>query len=459
MPKTVIREIDYTGGENFEYQDFTVLIPGMRLVKTDTNTNYTIDGLYTKLSDFDNKVKEAEKLEVDGIEDFKKDESYVMAYELLKRGLSVQFVGIYEADGDLVYEDGSTVQDADADKFLEEFYDKFKDLGLYDLRFITTGGIKNKESETETEVNDIFLKASQEALKCAGERGDAVACLYVPEKGYLPAEESGLDPKYDDLDTVEAVNLWVAYSFDTLADTNIAREWLTRTSPTEKYGSYGALFTPFETNVKLSQYESGTAATTLSGAFVYLACFANQLVSFAEWYATAGSRRGSIPFNGATATIKYGDAATELFENGDEGHIAVNVIRNIRPYGELIWGARTMLPFGHPYNRSDLPAQLVATSFLNIRQLCCSLKKTIRRSCERYKYDPNTDVLWINFKSGITPLLEKMKADQGIRGYKIIQVPTTRKATCVARVVITPIEPVEDFFVTVELSDEISISE
>ena len=118
-----------------------------------------------------------------------------------------------------------------------------------------------------------------------------------------------------------------------------------------------------------------------------------------------------------------------------------------------------MHPLDIPANGSSDTVQLVASDFLNIRSLCCDIKKTLYRAARRYTFDPNSDVLWINFKSAITPLLEKMKANDGIRDYLIVKVPTTKKALLAARIIISPIEAVEDFDLTVELNDAVEVVE
>jgi hypothetical protein len=119
-----------------------------------------------------------------------------------------------------------------------------------------------------------------------------------------------------------------------------------------------------------------------------------------------------------------------------------------------------MHPLGKPDNANfDAAIQLTASSFLNIRQLCCDIKKTLYRAARRFTFEPNSDTLWINFKGAITPLLEEMKTNQGIRGYKIVKEATDQKATLKAVVKIIPIEAVEDFDLTVELSDSITVTE
>ena len=71
-------------------------------------------------------------------------------------------------------------------------------------------------------------------------------------------------------------------------------------------------------------------------------------------------------------------------------------------------------------------------------------------------FDPNSDVLWVNFVNAIKPTLEKMKANQGVSDYKIIKVASKQKAELRAKVRIVPIEAVEDFDIEVSLEDSLS---
>lgn len=94
--------------------------------------------------------------------------------------------------------------------------------------------------------------------------------------------------------------------------------------------------------------------------------------------------------------------------------------------------------------------------FLNIRQLCCTLKQVLYEATRKFTFEPNSDLLWINFVNAIKPTLEAMKADQGISGYKISRVATDKKALLVAKVRIVPIEAVEDFDLSIYLEDSLS---
>ena len=80
-------------------------------------------------------------------------------------------------------------------------------------------------------------------------------------------------------------------------------------------------------------------------------------------------------------------------------------------------------------------------------------------TAKRLMFEQNSDILWINFKAGITPLLDQMVSGQGLTGYKIIKGKTSEKGKVVATIRLYPIYAVEDFEITVAISDEeVSVS-
>jgi hypothetical protein len=193
------------------------------------------------------------------------------------------------------------------------------------------------------------------------------------------------------------------------------------------------------------------------GAFHYLACFMNSLRSgFSEWYAAAGYTRGVCGYSIDHTSVKLGEIAINALEprNYKDGEIhpkfACNVIANFRG-SYYLWGNRTAFPIGSV--NSTKYNDLTASSFLNIRQLCTTIKKQLYVACRRFTFDPNSDTLWFNFVNAITPTLDAMKADQGIRDYRVIKVFTDKKATMKAKIRIIPIEAVEDFDIEVSLED------
>ena len=211
-------------------------------------------------------------------------------------------------------------------------------------------------------------------------------------------------------------------------------------------GAYCALTVPSV------YYASGMK---MPGAFHYLACFMNSLSSgFAEWYAAAGYNRGVASATIDHTSVTLGEIAINALEpryitdQSSQPPFACNVIAKFRG-SYYLWGNRTAAQLGE----FDAGEDLTAEHFLNIRQLSTTLKKQLYVACRRFTFDPNSDTLWFNFVNAITPTLNAMKADQGIRDYKIVKVFTDKKATLKAKIRIIPIEAVEDFDITVSLED------
>jgi hypothetical protein len=204
-------------------------------------------------------------------------------------------------------------------------------------------------------------------------------------------------------------------------------------------------------------YKMSGNAVKFPAAFHYLACFMSSLkAGFAEWYAVAGYTRGVSSYVIDHTSVKLGEIAINALEPrnlvDDETRVqpafACNVIANFRG-SYYLWGNRTAHKLGAASGGNDL----VASHFLNIRQLCTTIKKQLYVACRRFTFDPNSDALWFNFVNAITPTLDAMKADQGVRDYKILKVFTDKKATMKAKIRIIPIEAVEDFDLEISLED------
>ena len=204
-------------------------------------------------------------------------------------------------------------------------------------------------------------------------------------------------------------------------------------------------------------YKNSGKVEEFPGAFHYLACFKNSLdMGFAEWYAAAGYTRGVSSYTVDHTSVKLGEIAINALEprykntDGVYPNFACNVIAYFRG-SYYLWGNRTAHPLGNYGSLTN--GDLTASSFLNIRQLCTTIKKQLYVACRRFTFDPNSDTLWFNFVNAIKPTLEMMKSDQGIRDYKIVKEFTDKKATLKAKIRIIPIEAVEDFDLEVRLED------
>lgn len=318
------------------------------------------------------------------------DKGYRMAEELIKLGMEVLYCAV------------TTYLDV-TDKRLAPFKDK----SLYDIRFICCGSTDDTGA-----INAAMLKV-------AAARGDAIALCDIADSvaSTIQTELDKIAAQASDLD--------------------------------EEDYKYGACFAP---SVKIGE-------ETFPGSFAYLSCFATHTSRFADWFAMAGSVRGVLPYSPITLGKSYGDADINLLQprriasSGDEVN-SCNVIANIRPYGNIVWGNRTLLPV-----TATTGDGLRASHFLNIRNLCCDLKKALYNAARKFTFEPNSDVLWTNFCNEIRPLLEEMKSGQGIRGYEITKVESPVRATLTAKIRIIPIEAVEDFDLTVELTDSIEVIE
>lgn len=327
----------------------------------------------------------------------------------------------------------------------EPFWAELRDKTTYDFRFVLTGFIDNQEEDKR--FFDFMKNASSEIVKLASwvqptedvfshvrARGDVLALVDLDEtaiRGRLEKSAGGVENT-----TKRTINA-------------IKKEL--RRQNFGGYGKYAAVFSPsvtYTNNNRADEYGN----SNFPASFHYLACFAKSVFAdnYKEWFAIAGFTRGVSAFNIETTAFKLGDIAVQALEprielgGKDPINVAINVIVHNRGL-YYIWGNRT----AHQLDNREL----VASHFLNIRQLCISLKKFIYTLCRNFTFDPNSDILWTNFTVALKPLLEVMKANQGIRDYKIERVPTTLKGTLAAKIRIIPIEAVEDFDIEVSLED------
>ena len=285
--------------------------------------------------------------------------------------------------------------------------------------------------DTFNKINGLIAKLASFRTDSEGNilnagRGDCTALIELAESCYIPASATKDRP-----------------------ETLIAKGLIAMSSEIGNDGAYCALTVPSV------YYNMSGTLKKFPGAFHYLACFMNSLSSgFAEWYAAAGYTRGVSSYVIDHPSVKLGEIAINALEPRNISNqetqppFACNVIANFRG-SYYLWGNRT----AHPLGSADGGDDLVAQHFLNIRQLCTTLKKQLYVACRRFTFDPNSDTLWFNFVNAITPTLDRMKADQGIRDYKILKVFTDKKATMKAKIRIIPIEAVEDFDIEVSLED------
>lgn len=176
--------------------------------------------------------------------------------------------------------------------------------------------------------------------------------------------------------------------------------------------------------------------------------FATNVNRSQAWLAAAGATRGTVPFL-VEPLAKYGELAVNSIAQQKTG-ISINTICNVEPFGYIVWGNRTL---------NNNVEGLVASSFLNIRQLINLIRKQTYLVCKRYTFEQNSDILWLNFRSKIAQMLDGMVVGNGIRAYDITRLIAPDMATLSARITIVPIAAVENFEIEISLSDSISVSE
>ena len=328
-----------------------------------------------------------------------------IAYELLGLGYTILYKRM----------------DSVSDLKLEDYWKALKDKAVYDFRYIITGLLTDDGSAAE----QICKVATFDNTSNSTGRGDCIALIDASPELYEGKTQS---------EASDNIGAWASAA---------------------TYASkYTAFFAPYVTYLMKAKEEFGYNRT-FPGYFHYLACAARAAENFSEWYAVAGYTRGISKYTVESVGCKFGEAAIDALEPRnikDDVSRSVNLIVKIKN-NVLLWGNRTAALLNSA--DSDNP-DLQASHFLNIRQLCSSIKKQIYVACRRFTFDPNSDVLWINFKNAIIPTLEKMKADQGITDYKFVKVATSQKAKLAAKIRIVPIEAVEDFDIDLLLEDSIS---
>lgn len=295
------------------------------------------------------------------------------------------------------------------------------DQGNYSFKYLTTGGYPVYEYEKGALVTKM--------LSLAQRRGDCVAIIDHTDK---PEREENIDLPG---------SLYKAV----LEDESLAGDSAT----------FGTMFTPWAKYNRITSDkvdgEVVSEAIRMPASFAYLTSLADSIKTNANWLAVAGATRGAVinlATDGMTTNIPNG-AADRMQARNDR---AVNPITNINPYGNIIWGNRTL-------KDNKVKGNLTATSFLNIRNMVSDVKKQCYKTAKLLTFEQNNDLLFLNFKSKITPLLDQMVTGYGIKGYKVVkdldklQQLGNPKATLCIKILLVPVYPVEDFFIAVILSD------
>lgn len=321
-----------------------------------------------------------------------------IAYELLKLGFSILYKRI------------SSISDVD----LADTWTDLDDKGTYDFRYIVTGLRDNNQN------------ANVQIATLARSRTDCTALLDIDERAYTSSIN-----RY----TSTALAKAIADSVNQVGS-----------------DTYSPFFGP---SVKLGveQLDAYNDNQVLPCSLYYLSCAISALKNnYPEHYAVAGYVRGTSSLSIISPVIKIGENLNNLLsprvptaiDSSTTVTKAVNLITKVKN-NYYLWGNRT----GEALTENGL----VAKHYLNIRQLCTTLKKELYVDCKRLTFNPNSDKLWFDFCSLIRPTLESLKANQGIRDYRILRVDNKIKGRFDAIIRLIPIEAVEDFEITITLED------
>ena len=428
MPVIRIREVEEQSFATFDVTENTVLVPMLYARDLEYNSegepvaysevDVPASKLYTNAGRLRSDML-SHVVRVDNIY----DRSYVMAYELLLQGLNV-VVKFIKYDnltlGNYIEEDKAyeIIENAIIN---ENALDEFRSRNTYNIKFITTGGYANCLKEysvvnEEEETTSTKTTTSYSIIRdIAAERGDAIALIEYQD--YFEDEE-------------ELFNV------------------LNKTAISVDSDYFAASFFPW---IDVNSTATGSVETTLMPAsFGYLMAFANSVRDNANWFAAAGVNRGFIP-NLIKPRFEVNESLMHALQGDSESNtdlsIVINPIYNAGSYSYRIWGNRV-------FSRNNTTYEDRYINFLNVRLLMCDIKKQIYHSALRVTFEPNDDIVWINFKTLANSLLERMKSGRGLEWYKWKKEVTTQKALIKATLTIQPIEAVESFDFTIVLTDE-----
>lgn len=440
MPNISIREQEETIYKAFDATENTVLIPLLYArfftrtkaegSEEETVTYLESDDLKGVLFSSVNDFKTALSNHYVYTEGTTPDKSYIMAYELLLAGLNVVIKPIVFDNADKKYhgEDGTS-----ANTFIDEeaYFDilekaivengaleEFRDRNIFNIKFITSGAYMNKGAITNDE-NSAVVAIDKVLVDIAEDRGDAIALVE-------------LRPTFENKSEL----------ISELKEMTVGEDY-----------TYSACFFPW---CSFSTTLGGTLK--MPACFAYLKAYANSVSSNANWFAASGVTRGQIPdmiapefdVGESLMHILQGDIA---YDNTNYLQLRVNPIYNAGTYGYRIWGNRTTWA-------SSTSTKLKYQEFLNVRVLLCDIKKQTFHAAMRTTFEPNDDIVWINFKGLVNTLLEQMVSGRGLTFYRWTKEKADDKATIKATLTIKPIEAVESFDINVVLTeDETTLTE
>lgn len=309
---------------------------------------------------------------------------------------------------------GDNLNEGENALFDENVPGSLSEISTYNIKYITSGGYPTFEYEKPTSATE-SISLSQIMATLAATRGDAIAFIDHTDNAARPL--TGDNSVYG----------------------QIANHPLSNTTDL-----FATMITPWGVYAT-----SESKDTSLPGSFHYFMALARALRAYPSWLPVAGVVRGLIPslkYLNTNNVLTNAIADSYQPDPTTQGGVSINAVTYINDQGYTIWGNRTL--------KSQDPSQGFATTFLNMRNLICDVKKQAFKSAQQYMFEQNTDILWINFKNSIQKLLDQMASGNVINRYKIIKLSTPDKTKIAAKIQIVPIYAVESFEISIVMTDE-----
>lgn len=315
-------------------------------------------------------------------------------------------------------------------------YNNILDRWNYNIKYITSGGYPSLLS-----YNNVY-DLPKTMLMAATYRGDLVALL---------------DDKLTNsiLDTYSKVNdvftsnindfIFNGESTGNAFNLSFKANEFRQEEDTRKYGNIiapGGIY--YTTSSILSTKEIDSIR--MPGSFAYLLCLVKsiEILKNPDYFAIAGVSRGLVP-NLKSLLIEPTGAESEAVQVRDWKQISINPIVYVQNYGYCIWGNRTLFP--------NPSGDLAASSFANIRVMSADVKKVIYYACRELTFETNSVELWLKFKSKVEPILEQMVSNGALESFDLLRKETSLKATLAVYVKLVTEYAVEDFDITIGLTD------
>lgn len=312
-------------------------------------------------------------------------------------------------------------------KALEEgsVYKEIEDKYIYDVKFITSGGVTGETIKTGTSGHKEIdsMKIYQNMRDLAYKRQDCLALFDVP-----------FGQSEGNKDVLNQV-------FDTLSDGTAL--------------SYAAAYAPWGYML----LQSSKSYKWVAPSYIFLSTLADSIKSGSfSWQVPAGVNRGLISNINATE-FPIGESLLNTWQNDNPA--SINPIMNLRNYGYSIYGQRTLYSVSKSNNSYSS-----ALKEVGVRLVTIDIKKAIFNIAVGLTFEANTIHTWSEFKGQLEPYLDNIKANRGISSYQILMDSNTttinniNNNTVVGIVRITPTRAAENFNISFEINqDTISVTD